>query len=169
MFQSLLSPQNAGFAGLALLTLLAFAAIFAVMPPPVMPLIRAVRRKLTVLALAVSAALSGCATITQGAHQSVLFDTSPSGAVCSITREGNMLYADFTAPKSLQIEKDKDDLVITCDKEGYRRAVIHTNSSFEGWTMGNLLLGGIIGLGVDAASGAINEYPSQVVVRMEKE
>ena len=114
-------------------------------------------------------ALSGCATITQGAQQSVLFDTSPSGAVCSITREGNMLYADFTTPRSLQIEKDKDDLVITCDKDGFRKTVIHTNSSFEGWTMGNLLLGGIIGLGVDAASGAINEYPSQVVVRLEEE
>ena len=119
-------------------------------------------------ALALGAS-GGCATITQGANQTILFDTSPSGATCSITREGNMLYADITTPISLQIEKDKDDIVITCDKEGHRRAVVHTSSSFEGWTMGNLIFGGIVGLGVDAASGAINEYPSQVVLNLEKE
>ena len=149
--------------------ILALAATFALLAFPDSSPARAVRRKLTVLALAAPLALSGCATITQGSKQTILFDTSPSGATCSIAREGNMLYHDFTTPTSLQVEKDKDDLVVTCEKEGYRKKVIHTNSSFEGWTMGNLLLGGIIGLGVDAASGAINEYPGQVLVNLEKE
>ena len=113
-------------------------------------------------------ALSGCATITQGASQTVLFDTNPSGAVCSITREGNMLYDGVTTPESLHIEKDKDDLVITCEKEGYEKTVVHANSNFEGWTAGNILFGGIVGLGIDAATGAANEYPSQVVVNLKK-
>jgi hypothetical protein len=39
-------------------------------------------------------------------------------------------------------------------------------SNFEGWTVGNLLLGGIIGLGVDAATGAINEYPHAFQIAM---
>ena len=31
---------------------------------------------------------------------------------------------------------------------------------------GNVLLGGVIGLGVDAASGAMNKYPDLVTVAM---
>ena len=32
--------------------------------------------------------------------------------------------------------------------------------------MGNILLGGVIGLGVDAATGAINEYPHAFQIPM---
>ena len=33
-------------------------------------------------------------------------------------------------------------------------------------TFGNILFGGIIGVAVDASSGAMNEYPSSVTVRL---
>lgn len=111
---------------------------------------------------------SGCATIVEGNDQTILFNTDPSGATCSITREGQSLYSNFTTPTSLQIEKDKDYLTITCEKEGYEKKVINADSDFEGWTFGNIIFGGIIGIGVDAASGAMNEYPSQIVVPLQK-
>ena len=50
-----------------------------------------------------------------------------------------------------------------CGKEGYQNGRGILNSGFQGWTLGNLVLGGIVGLAVDAGSGAINEYPSSIV------
>lgn len=128
-------------------------------------------KKITIGIIALSCLfLNGCATITQGSKQTVLFDTDPSGATCSISRTGEgVLYPNFETPASLEISKDKDELVVICNKEGYKETVIHSGSNLEGWTLGNLLIGGIIGVGIDAASGAMNEYPSQVVVPLRKE
>jgi hypothetical protein len=36
----------------------------------------------------------------------------------------------------------------------------------EGMTAGNIILGGVIGLGVDAASGAMNKYTPEIQVIM---
>jgi len=40
-------------------------------------------------------------------------------------------------------------------------------SKFSGATIGNVLAGGLIGIAVDAASGANNFYPDQVTVLMQ--
>lgn len=123
-----------------------------------------------IFAASASLAAGGCATITQGSKQTVYFDTDPSGAKCTISREGEgVLYSEITTPASLEISKDKDQMKIVCNKDGYKETTVFTDSNFEGWTMGNLLLGGVIGLGVDAASGALNEYPSNVVIPLKKE
>ena len=114
--------------------------------------------------------LGGCATIVEGNDQVVHFDTNPSGATCSISRSGEgILYPSFKTPTSLSIEKDKDQLLVSCKKDGCQDKTFYTDSNFEGWTLGNLLFGGIIGLGVDAASGALNEYPSNVQIPLSCE
>lgn len=128
------------------------------------------KKVLILLAAASGVGLGGCATIVEGNDQVVHFDTEPSGATCSISRSGEgLLYPSFKTPTSLNIEKDKDQLVVSCKKDGCREKVFHTNSNFEGWTLGNLVFGGIIGLGVDAASGALNEYPSHVQIPLNCE
>lgn len=55
---------------------------------------------------------------------------------------------------------------VRCVKPGWQDGFGNIPSNFQGWTVGNLLLGGIIGLGVDAATGAINEYPNAFQVPM---
>jgi membrane-associated protease RseP (regulator of RpoE activity) len=57
-------------------------------------------------------------------------------------------------------------VTITCIKDGFQDAVASIPSGFEGWTVGNLVIGGVIGLGVDAATGAINDYPNAFQVPM---
>ena len=117
---------------------------------------------------AAALALSGCATITQGSKQSVYFNTAPTGAKCSIERTGDgILYPEFITPQSLEVSKDKDELIIKCRKPGYEDAFIRTDSTFQSWTLGNLLIGGIFGLGLDFASGAANQYPGQVVIPLK--
>jgi hypothetical protein len=51
-------------------------------------------------------------------------------------------------------------------KECYQPGTAIIPSNIEGMTAGNLLFGGVIGIGVDAASGAMNKYPPQTDVVM---
>lgn len=127
------------------------------------------KKTLSVTVSALCLLMGGCATIVEGTDQVVLFDSDPSGAECSIARAGEgLLYPKFITPTSLSISKDKDQLTITCNKEGYEQKLFYTDSNFAGWTMGNLIFGGVIGVGVDAATGALNEYPSHVLIPLRK-
>ena len=40
------------------------------------------------------------------------------------------------------------------------------SSNAEAISAGNVIFGGVLGLGVDAVSGALNKYPDQVTVAM---
>ena len=119
-----------------------------------------------VLAVVAALAISGCASIAQGTTQLVHVDTNPSGATCTIAREGNMLHSEFQAPQSLQVDRDKDPLVVTCKKEGFANTTLHIQSEVEAMAAGNILAGGPIGLGIDAATGALRKYPANIIVPM---
>ena len=84
-------------------------------------------------------------------------------------RSGKTLYRNVAVPQALQIGKDKDPLVITCEKKGYKEATIDTSSKLQGWTAGNLLIGGGLGVAIDFASGAARLYPDQITILLEKE
>ena len=62
--------------------------------------------------------------------------------------------------------KTKNDLNISCTKAGYADGKQVAVSHFGGATFGNIIAGGIIGAGVDAASGANYYYDSPITVPM---
>jgi hypothetical protein len=70
------------------------------------------------------------------------------------------------SPGVASVEKSKADIQIRCTKPGWQDAASTIPSNFQGWTVGNLVLGGLIGVGVDAATGAINDYPHTFQVPM---
>ena len=51
-------------------------------------------------------------------------------------------------------------------EDGYQPTTTAASSSFTGTTFGNILAGGLIGVAVDAASGANSRYPSEVRVKL---
>jgi len=110
-------------------------------------------------------ALSGCASIIKGDSQSIAITTPPTtGANCILSsKEGSWTVI---SPGAVTVDKSKDDVQVRCSKPGWQDAASTIPSNFEGWTLGNLLLGGVIGLGVDAATGAINEYAHSFQVPM---
>jgi hypothetical protein len=114
---------------------------------------------------AVAASLSACASITQGTTQSIAISTPPvTGAQCALnSSQGNWVV---TSPGIATVKKSRSDIEVRCNKEGYQDAAAVIPSDFEGWTVGNVIFGGIIGLGVDAATGAMNEYPNTFQVPM---
>jgi hypothetical protein len=115
---------------------------------------------------ALGIAVSGCATIIKGTTQSVAVTTPPTtGATCTLSsKEGNW---QITSPGVAHVEKSKEDIQVTCEKPGWQTATATIPSNFQGWTLGNIILGGVIGVGVDAATGAMNEYPGAFQVPMQ--
>jgi uncharacterized protein YceK len=87
-------------------------------------------------------ALSGCATIVSGSKQSVSVSTTPvQGAACVLHNSEGTWYV--TSPGSVEVHKTK---------------------KFGGATFGNIVAGGIIGAGIDAASGANYYYDNPLTV-----
>jgi len=109
---------------------------------------------------------AGCATLTKGSSQTVTVNTDPTGAVCTLTREGKTIAIINPTPGSMPVEKAGDNISVICKKQGYQDAAGTLASEFQEMTFGNILFGGLIGLAVDAASGALNNYPEMVTITM---
>lgn len=121
---------------------------------------------LAVLAMLASILVGGCATLTTSSTQTVTLTTEPPGAACTFKREGEVIGIVNPTPGSLSVKKSHADIDVTCVKEGFLDAVGRVGSKFQAMTFGNILFGGIIGIVVDAASGATAEYEANVAIRM---
>lgn len=121
--------------------------------------------RIAVVALLGVLALAACATITKGTSQIVAIDTpGVPGATCTTqTQSGPQMVI---TPGSTNLSKGSSALPISCTKECYVTGSSIIASGTEAMTAGNVILGGVIGLGVDAATGAMNKYPDIVTVAM---
>ena len=105
------------------------------------------------------------ATIIKGTTQSVSVTTPPiEGAKCELKNSQGTWFV--TSPGSVVVHKTKTDLIVTCKKEGYQDASITIPAKFNSVTAGNIVAGGLIGIGVDAASGANYGYEEVTALRM---
>ena len=115
--------------------------------------------------LACAFLLVACATITKGTTQVVAVDTpGVPGSTCTITTQSGPEIV--TTPGTLSLKKGADPLPISCTKECYVNGQSIIPSNAEAMAAGNVIFGGVIGLGVDAASGALNKYPDMITVAM---
>ena len=108
--------------------------------------------------------LGGCATVFEGTGQSVAVSTNPPGANCTVSREGVQLGTVNPTPGSIRVEKSKNDLSVACAMVGHQATTVSYSPTFNGTTFGNIILGGGIGVIVDASTGANYTYPAQVSV-----
>jgi hypothetical protein len=106
--------------------------------------------------------LAGCATVVSGTTQTIGVNTDPEGADCQFTRNGVLVGRVNPTPGTIQIGKDYESVSVLCRKEGFDDTAGVIGSEFQAMTLGNILLGGIIGVVVDAASGAMTKYPDVV-------
>lgn len=111
--------------------------------------------------------LSSCASIIDGRSQQIAINSDPQGAECRLIRKGDIIGKVIT-PGSVYIEKTKDDMTIECKKPGYMPNSISNHSGAAGSTFGNILAGGLIGWGIDSATGADNHYDESVLVTLER-
>jgi hypothetical protein len=101
---------------------------------------------------ACAALLAACATITKGTTQLVSIGMpGVAGAVCTInTASGPQMV---TTPGTVTLSKGSASLPIQCAKECYVTGTSVIPSNAEAAAAGNVIFGGVIGLGVDAVSG----------------
>lgn len=133
-----------------------------------------------IAALVAGVVVAGCASVTRGTEDSVVFDSDPPGAemrsevinVCAnggCANETDARYATVAAdhanrsgpacitPCTIPIKRN-DELLVTFSKPGYQPQTVklgHSVSTAGGMSVaGNLIAGGVTGLVVDGVTGA---------------
>lgn len=127
------------------------------------PVLRAAR--LAPVFVAVS--LAGCATVTRGTTSDVEFISDPPGARVETSR-----LESCTTPCTLKVSR-KDEFQATFKLAGYKDQSVFVRTQVAGagaaGLVGNALIGGVIGVGVDVVTGASLEHvPNPVRVTLER-
>lgn len=110
--------------------------------------------------------LSGCATLVNGTSETVTVMTDPPGASCKLERGAETIGAVTSTPGSVRVDKSSRDMSVTCTKSGFQTAAMSDDSHAVAATVGNLFAGGLIGLAVDAVSGADFSYVDEVRIAL---
>lgn len=116
-------------------------------------------------ALAALLLLPACSSIVDGHSQTLTFHSNPTGAECTLNRNGGML-GKLTTPGQLRVDKTKYDIHVVCTKEGYEDTPHFIKSDVAAATFGNIILGGGIGWFIDSATGADNKYQEMNVITL---
>jgi hypothetical protein len=126
-----------------------------------------IMKRLVIAALAGVMFLSGCATVTRGRTETWTVSSSPSGAAVRTTAG----FQCESTPCSFTIRR-KSKFDVTVSKDGYQTFTGKVDNKISGrggaGMAGNVLAGGLIGIGVDAATGsALDVYPNPMRVILE--
>ena len=100
---------------------------------------------------------NGWASIICGDKQDIGINSEPSGCRVRVFYEGRetvKLELDENTPTAVRIPRWAKHVRIRVDKEGYHPQQLTITRSINGWLFGNLLIGGVIGIGIDFMSGA---------------
>jgi hypothetical protein len=121
-------------------------------------------RILVIAALAML--VTGCASITRGTTDQVQIQSQPSGAEAR-TSMGHTCVT----PCSLQFSR-KDEFTVTISKPGFHSVEIPVKAQVGGagaaGFAGNVILGGVVGMAADAATGAtLEHFPNPVIATLE--
>ena len=103
----------------------------------------------TLIYLSLPFLIANCTTIVCSSKQSVRFTSNPTSATILI----DSFEVGKTPFESRLTRNSKHTIVIKM--EGYQDYELTMTRKFNGWYIGNLVFGGIIGLIVDPITGAI--------------
>ncbi len=110
--------------------------------------------------------LGACATVTRGSNDAWQITSEPSGAKVE-TSNGHQRPA---TPCAIKMSR-KSEFTATITKPGFKPATVtvthKTSGAGAAGVAGNVLVGGLIGIGVDAVTGASQDLvpnPAHVVL-----
>ena len=107
--------------------------------------------------------ITGCATLMNGPKQKVGISSTPSGA--SVSVDG---VSFGKTPVAANLNRNDDHIVII-KMDGYEPYETMLTKKVSGWVWGNILIGGLIGLVIDALSGGLYQLtPEQVEATLAK-
>jgi hypothetical protein len=119
--------------------------------------------------VALCAALGGCASATRGTTEPINITSTPPGAQAEVTGLENPTIC--TTPCVVQAKRNAD-ITVNVTKEGYEPASVPLTKEIAGGGAagfaGNVLVGGVVGMGVDAVTGAAMDHkPNPVEVTLK--
>jgi hypothetical protein len=119
-------------------------------------------------ALFLAAFVAGCATVTRGTTNQIQIVSEPSGAMVRTS-----MNQSCTTPCTLTVGR-KDEFNVSISLAGYKEQIIEVRTRLAGSGVagfaGNVLVGGIIGMGADAATGAtLEHFPNPVEAKLERD
>ena len=112
---------------------------------------------------------TGCASIVSGTNQPVSVETrakgeSVVGASCTMINDKGKWFV--TTPGPATVQRSFNDLSVNCEKTGASPGIAMVKSSTKPMAFGNIIFGGVIGAGVDVATGAAYDYPTLITIEM---
>lgn len=102
------------------------------------------------LLLAVTFLFSGCATIINSSRQDVVIRSVPPGASVFVN---DSLYG--RTPMTMHMKRKLKTRTVKLSMDGYDNYDDILLRKLDGWFFGNILIGGLIGMGIDALSGGM--------------
>jgi len=116
-----------------------------------------------VLGISIVLSTTSCATIFTGTKDSITFTTTPEGA--KVIHKG---VEKCLTPCTAEIPRGLGKQMVMFQKEGFETKEVKLTKTFNPVTLLNILLGGAIGVGIDAATGSLTKYsPKSYTVDLE--
>ena len=142
---------------------------------------------LRVVAMGLALIGAGCASVARGTSEQVAFDTTPSGAEVRVVIPSNYSPPEgqgevpppaamgCVTPCTLQVKR-ADKMTVTVTKPGFATESFSLVPAPSGAgvgtaAFGNLLAGGVVGVVVDSASGAMLDHcpnPVRLTLRPQR-
>ncbi|KPH82133.1 translation initiation factor 2 [Bosea vaviloviae] len=118
------------------------------------------------MTIAVALSVSACGTVTRGSNEDVTFNSEPPGAKV-LTSTGLVCNA---TPCTFPISR-KQEFIATFELPGHHSQQVAVKTEVSGGgaagMAGNILVGGVVGIVVDASTGAtLDHSPNPVFVTM---
>jgi hypothetical protein len=124
-----------------------------------------------VLYCAVIVSSLGCATVISGRHAEIAVRSNPPNAQVAVRNEKGETVATSATPGTVLLKrsnglfKKAPRYTAHIEKPGYETAQVSINPKWNPWILGNIAIGGVIGLAADSATGAIWRYSPDEIDR----
>lgn len=131
-------------------------------------------KKILILILVV-VSLSSCASIVSESSYPVQFTSNPSESNIIIVNDMDLEIYSGKTPSIVELSSKKGffagaEYTVTVSKDGYTDKTFTLKSTLDGWYIGNILFGGLIGaLIVDPATGAMWALPTSTSTTLSKD
>ena len=121
------------------------------------------------LAAALALPCVGCASVSRGTTENISISSTPAGATAELSGLDNPTSC---VTPCVVVAKRSADITVTVNKEGYEPQVVPLTKEVPptgaAGFAGNVLVGGLVGMGVDAYTGAaLDHKPNPVIVTLQ--
>jgi len=119
--------------------------------------------------MALCALAGGCASVTRGTTENLSIASTPSGAEAIISGLENPTTC--ITPCSVVVKRNAD-ISVTIQKPGFEPQIVPLAREIQGTGAagfaGNVIAGGLVGMGVDAVTGAARDHkPNPIIVTLQ--